>query len=38
MKRCIYATTLMTAREHLAIVQVQKEIHRAEHYALRAVK
>lgn len=37
MKRCIYATKLMKGREHLVIVQAQKEIHRAEHYALRLV-
>lgn len=34
-KQIIYATRLMKAREHLQIVQAQKEIHRAEHIASR---
>lgn len=37
MKRVIYATQLMKGHEHLAIIRAQKEIHRAEHYALKLV-
>lgn len=38
MKRVIYATQLRKGREHLEIVRKQKELHRAEHYALKVVK
>lgn len=38
MKRVIHATVLMKGRDHLPIVQQQKELHRAAHFALKVVK